>query len=74
MAGNPDQQEDTLDDQYQEEEGDEVCSTVTLRSTFNISETNTYSVSHTDQKKQENMHFKILLLLKYFFKIPLFVC
>lgn len=25
MAGNPDQQEDTLDDQYQEEGEDEVC-------------------------------------------------
>lgn len=27
MAGNPDQQEDTLDDQYQEEVEDEVCNT-----------------------------------------------
>lgn len=25
MAGNPDQQEDALDDQYQEEGEDEVC-------------------------------------------------
>lgn len=25
IAGNPDQQEDTLDDQYQEEVEDEVC-------------------------------------------------
>ncbi len=27
IAGNPDQQEDTLDDQYQEEVEDEVCNT-----------------------------------------------
>lgn len=27
MAGNPDQQEDTIDDQYQEEGEDEVCGT-----------------------------------------------
>lgn len=29
MAGNPDQQEDTLDEQYQEEVEDEVCETDT---------------------------------------------
>jgi len=36
MAGNPDQQEDTLDDQYQEEVEDEVRNTHTPRCTFYI--------------------------------------
>lgn len=31
MAGNPDQQEDTLDDQYQEELEDEVSNTVQIQ-------------------------------------------
>lgn len=44
MAGNPDQQEDTLDDQYQEEVEDEVR------------ETNMYSLSHTDPNHQDNVH------------------
>lgn len=30
MAGNPDQQEDTLDDQYQEDGEDEVCLVISI--------------------------------------------
>lgn len=36
MAGNPDQQEDTLDDQYQEEVEDEVCNTRALTHALHI--------------------------------------
>lgn len=31
MAGNPDQQEDTVDDQYQEDLEDEVCNPESVR-------------------------------------------
>lgn len=38
MAGNPDQQEDALDDQYQEEGEDEVCmvASITYRKEFDM--------------------------------------
>lgn len=42
MAGNPDQQEDTLDDQYQEEVEDEVCNS------SDALETNMQSMSPVD--------------------------
>ena len=66
MAGNPDQQEDTLDDQYQEEVEDEVWNTDALTQTLYIRNKSVkYCISHY------YMRHIYLYLHYYFHTIPL---